>query len=144
MTISNKLCLVIVAGFIVASAVFEFSLYALSWHIAAGAVVLLVSFGMFAAGWIGGGDAKFVSATALWFGFNDLLPYLAVAGVAGGVLTMIVLVYRRYPLPDMVERWPWARRLHAASEGVPYGIALAFSALLILPQTNLWRLAIGT
>jgi prepilin peptidase CpaA len=26
---------------------------------------------------------------------------------------------------------------------VPYGIALAFAALLVLPQTALWRAAIG-
>jgi prepilin peptidase CpaA len=43
----------------------------------------------------------------------------------------------------MAENWSWARRLHAADQGVPYGIALAFSALFVLPETDLWRAAIG-
>lgn len=143
MTISNKLCLGLVLGFVVTAAILGLTWSQIGWHLAAGGIVLLVSFGMFAAGWIGGGDAKLVSATALWFGFGELLPYLAVAGVAGGALTFMILAYRRYPMPALVERWPWARRLHAATEGVPYGIALSFSALTILPETGIWRAAIG-
>ena len=42
-----------------------------------------------------------------------------------------------------METWPWLRRLHAANEGVPYGIALAFAALLVLPETRIWHAAIG-
>jgi prepilin peptidase CpaA len=43
----------------------------------------------------------------------------------------------------MVARWPWAMRLHSPQEGVPYGIALAMAALMILPETQIWRAAIG-
>jgi prepilin peptidase CpaA len=43
----------------------------------------------------------------------------------------------------MAENWGWLKRLHAANAGVPYGIALAFSALFILPETAIWRAAIG-
>ena len=39
-------------------------------------------------GWIGGGDAKIAAATALWFGFDQLFPYLAVASLLGGLLTL--------------------------------------------------------
>jgi prepilin peptidase CpaA len=143
MTISNRLCLGLVVTFAACAALSGLDISQLGWHLAAGGLVLVVSFGMFASGWIGGGDAKFAAATALWFGFDQLMPYLMIAGIFGGVLTMLVLMLRSRPLPAPVETWPWLRRLHSANEGVPYGIALAFAALLILPETSIWHAAIG-
>jgi prepilin peptidase CpaA len=143
MTISNRLTLALVAGFFLCAALAGLSWTEIAWHVAAGALVLAVTFGLFAAGWIGGGDAKLAAATALWFGFGQLLAYLATAAVFGGLLTLAILSYRGKPLPAIVERWSVARRLHAAKEGVPYGVALAASALLILPETAIWRAAIG-
>lgn len=143
MTISNRITLVLIGAFALCAALVGLSWSDIGWHLAAGGLVLTVCFGMFAAGWIGGGDAKLAAATALWFGFEQLTPYLAVAGIAGGVLTLAILVYRDQPLPAMICRWSWARRLHSPKEGVPYGIALAFSALVILPETGIWRAAIG-
>lgn len=143
MTISNRLCLVLVATFAVSAAWLGLSWTAIGLHLAAGFLVLAVSFGLFAAGWIGGGDAKLAAATALWFGFEQLLPYLQVAAIAGGVLTLIIILLRLAPLPQMAEGWPWARRLHSATEGVPYGIALAAAALVVVPHTAIWRASIG-
>lgn len=143
MTISNRLCLLLVGSFALCAALLGLSVLEIGWHLAAGGLVLVIAFGLFAAGWIGGGDAKLAAATALWFGFDQLMPYLTTAGIFGGVLTMLILMLRARPLPAQVEAWPWLRRLHAANEGVPYGIALAFAALLILPETALWHAAIG-
>lgn len=143
MTISNRVCLILVATFAFCAAWLGLSWSAIGWHVGAGLLVLVVCFGMFAAGWIGGGDAKLAAATALWFGFDQLLPYLQIAAVGGGLLTLALLKARNSPLPAVVESWPWAKRLHSPKEGVPYGIALAFSALLILPETAIWRAAIG-
>ena len=50
-------------------------------------------------GWIGGGDAKLAAATALWFGFDFLLDYLVYASLFGGVLTLVLIQFRRLPLP---------------------------------------------
>lgn len=143
MTISNRLCLLLVGSFALCAALLGLSLPEIGWHLAAGGLVLVIAFSLFAAGWIGGGDAKLAAATALWFGFDQLMPYLTTAGIFGGILTMLILILRARPLPAPVETWPWLRRLHAANEGVPYGIALAFAALLILPETALWHAAIG-
>ncbi|MGO4171087.1 A24 family peptidase [Bosea sp. TAF32] len=143
MTISNRLCLSLIAAFVLCAALLGLSLSDVAWHVAAGLIVLAVSFGLFAAGWIGGGDAKLAAATALWFGFDQLIPYLMIAGILGGLLTLLILRLRAYPLPLPAADWGWARRLHAAKEGVPYGIALAFAALLVLPDTAIWRAAIG-
>lgn len=143
MTISNRITMVLIATFALCSVLLGLSWDAIGWHLAAGGTVLVVCFGMFAAGWIGGGDAKLAAATALWFGFGELTSYLAIAGMAGGLLTLAILLYRGQPLPALIGQWDWARRLHSPNEGVPYGIALAFSALVILPQTDIWRVAIG-
>ena len=143
MTISNRLCLFLVGAFALCAVLLGLSLAEIGWHLAAGGLVLVIAFGLFAAGWIGGGDAKLAAATALWFGFDQLMPYLSIAGMLGGVLTFAILMLRSRPLPAQVETWPWLRRLHAANEGVPYGIALAFAALLILPETAIWHAAIG-
>lgn len=143
MTISNRLCLALVVTFAVCAALLGLSINDIAWHLAAGAVVLIGAFCLFAAGWIGGGDAKLAAATALWFGFDQLMPYLLLSSVGGGLLTLLLLQLRAYPLPAVASGWSWARRLHAPKEGVPYGIALAFSALFVLPETAIWRAAIG-
>lgn len=143
MTISNRVCLVLVAAFAFCAAWLGLSWSMIGLHVAAGALVLVVCFGFFAAGWIGGGDAKLAAATALWFGFEPLLPYLALSSFAGGMLTLLLLKLRNSPLPAIADNWGWAKRLHSPTEGVPYGIALAFSALYILPDTAIWRAAIG-
>lgn len=61
-----------------------------------------------------------------------------VASLAGGALTLALLVIRAWPLPAVMTRLPFALRLHDAKTGVPYGIALALAALLVLPETLLW------
>jgi prepilin peptidase CpaA len=143
MTISNRVCLILVAAFAVTAGWLGLPWSVIGLHAAAGVAVLFVCFGLFAAGWIGGGDAKLAAATALWFGFEQLLPYLQIATIAGGLLTALILWLRRAPLPGVAAGWPWARRLHSATEGVPYGVALSLSALLVLPHTAVWRASIG-
>jgi prepilin peptidase CpaA len=143
MTISNRLCLVLLAAFAVCAAALGLGWAQIGWHLASGGLVLVICFGMFAAGWIGGGDAKLAAVTALWFGFDQLMPYLLWAALGGGILTFALLKLRSGPLPELASGWSWARRLHSPKEGVPYGIALAFAALLVLPDTALWRAAVG-
>src|SRR5215467_8085844 len=70
MTISNRLSLALAGGFILLVLTTGMPLPAIGMHLAAGAVVLVISFGFFTRGWIGGGDAKLAAATALWFGFD--------------------------------------------------------------------------
>jgi prepilin peptidase CpaA len=111
-------------------------------HLAAAALVLTISFGFFSMGWIGGGDAKLVAATALWFGFDFLLDYLVYASLFGGVLTVLLIQFRRLPLPAPLARQTWILRLHEAGGGVPYGIALAAAALAVYPKTG-WMPAFG-
>jgi prepilin peptidase CpaA len=135
MTISNRVSLILAAGFLLLAGVTGMSLMDVLAHIGAGVVVLAVSFGMFLRGWIGGGDAKLAAATALWLGFDHLLPYLVYASLFGGALTLLLLQFRMLPLPRVLARQAWIERLHRKDSGVPYGIALAASALAVYPDT---------
>lgn len=136
MTISNRVSLLLAGGFAVLALVTGMSLVEIGWHLAAGALVLVVAFGFFARGWIGGGDAKLAAATALWFGFGHLLDYVVYASLFGGVLTLLLLQVRSWPLPSVLLHQPWAQRLHDRNSGVPYGIALAAAALTVYPHTG--------
>lgn len=142
MTISNRLSIALVAVFFLLAGVTGMSLNDIGMHLAAGALVLVVSFGFFTQGWIGGGDAKLAAATALWFGFDHLLDYLIYASLFGGALTLLLLQFRKLPLPGVMARQAWIQRLHDEAGGVPYGIALAAAALAIYPKTG-WMTAFG-
>jgi prepilin peptidase CpaA len=136
MTISNRVSILLVAGFAVLAAFGGMGLQDIAWHVAAGLTVLVVAFACFAFGWIGGGDAKVAAAAALWFGFSHLLGYLVFASLFGGALTILLLQFRRWPLPYMLVSQRWLLRLHDKESGIPYGIALAIGALMIYPETD--------
>jgi len=136
MTISNRLSLLLAAGFVLLAIATGMSLAEIGLHLAAAAMVLVVAFGLFSQGWIGGGDAKLAAATALWFGFDYLLDYMIYASLFGGVLTIALLQFRNLPLPAALARQTWITRLHETGGGVPYGIALAAAALIVYPKTG--------
>lgn len=135
MTISNRVSLLLVAGFAVLAPLTGFGVYEIFMHIGAGLTVLTVAFACFSFGWIGGGDAKVVAAAALWFGFDHLLDYLLYASIFGGALTLLLLGFREYPLPYRLATQGWLLKLHDKETGIPYGIALATGALMVYPQT---------
>jgi prepilin peptidase CpaA len=143
MTISNRVSLLLAAGFFGMAILIGLPPAVVLSNVGAAAVVLLVAFVCFARGWIGGGDAKLAAATALWLGFDALMPYLIYASLFGGVLTLVLLQLRALPLPMLLAGQSWAQRLHRKDAGVPYGIALAAAALAVYPDTIWMHAAIG-
>ncbi len=142
MTISNRVSLVLMAGFFALALMSGMDGSEILMHVGAAAAVLVVAFGFFICGWIGGGDAKLAAATALWLGFDYLLPYLVYASLFGGALTLALIQFRLAPLPALLAGQEWAQRLHRKDGGVPYGIALAAAALAVYPDTP-WMKAIA-
>jgi prepilin peptidase CpaA len=136
MTIPNRVSLALIAGFLVMAPLTGMGLHDMLDHAGAGALVLVVAFGMFAMGWVGGGDAKVAASVGLWFGFSHLLDYLVLASLFGGALTVLLLQLRQWPLPYPLASQPWLVRLHDKQTGIPYGIALAIGALLVYPETD--------
>jgi prepilin peptidase CpaA len=140
-TIPNFLSIALAALFLAFAAAAGFSPALLGWHLGAGMLGLVLGFGLFAAGWIGGGDAKLFAAIALWLGFADLLPYAVVASLFGGLLSLLLLLARQVPLPAFLLGRAWIVRLHDARSGIPYGVALAAGAVALLPYSEIFRLA---
>lgn len=104
-----------------------------AWGAALGlaAVVFAIGLILFARGIVGGGDVKLLTATALWAGVEHGADFLAVTVLAGGALSLVLLM-------------PAARNVlaHAydcfgaggagnpiADKQVPYGIAIAVGGL---------------
>lgn len=139
-TIPNRLSIAMAAAFALFALTAGLSGAEFGLHLAAGLVALAAGFAMFAAGWIGGGDAKVFAAAALWFGFGDLLSYTLIAAVFGGGLTLAILMARRLPLPAGFAGQAWIARLHDSRSGIPYGVALAAGALLMLPDAQIFRM----
>ena len=61
MTIANRLVAAMVAAFVLMAPIAGLAWNEIVMHFAAGAAVIAIAFAFFAAGWIGGGDAKFAA-----------------------------------------------------------------------------------
>jgi len=142
MTIANRISLILVGGFVLLALMTGMSANHALLHVGAGAIVLVAGFALFSFGWIGGGDAKLAAATALWFGFNHLFDYLIYSSILGGALTLLLIQFRMFPLPQVLVGRDWIERLHRRGGGIPYGIALAAAALLVYPHTE-WMTKLG-
>ena len=138
MTIPNRLCLAIAVGFFIFAAVFRAPVDLVLFNLSCGAAVLVVMFALFSLGWIGGGDAKLAAATALWLGWGSLLDYSLRTAIFGGVLSVVIILGRKTPLPAWMSKQAWIARLHDAKAGVPYGVAMAAAGIMNYPQTQLW------
>jgi len=143
MRISNKLVLLLVAGFFIVALAVNLPLQLFAMHVLCALIVLAVGFTLFALRWIGGGDAKLAAATTLWLGFGMTLPYFVYTAILGGALTLLVLVLRRIPLTPFIARYRWLERLHDSKQGVPYGIAMAAAGLLTYSNSAIFERLAG-
>ena len=95
---------------------------------ALGVAVFAIFAGLFALGWMGGGDVKLLGALALWLPLVPLLRMLIAMSVLGGVLTLIVIAVHRF------------RKLETSPE-VPYGVAIAAAGLWVIGEPYLNQFA---
>jgi prepilin peptidase CpaA len=94
-----------------------------------------VTFGLFAAGVMGGGDAKLLASTSLWMGFGPpLLDYLLWATIVGGAFTLFLVFFRKSSLAVYAGEVPILRRM-IDEKDVPYGVALAIGGLIAFPES---------
>ncbi len=75
----------------------------------------------FQLGAMGGGDVKLAAALALWFAPGDTLFLIVLMSLAGGLLTLIVMIEHRI-------------KKNEGRPEVPYGVAIAFGGLWLLAQ----------
>jgi len=137
-TIPNRLCVALALGYVVFAALLGVPAVGILLNVSCALAILAMTFVMFSLGWLGGGDAKLAAATAAWLGWAAILDYGVAAALFGGILTLVLLGARMAPLPPAFGRIAWLKRLHSASAGVPYGIALAAAGLLQYPNSSIW------
>ena len=96
----------------VAVAAAVFALFALAFYLGA----------------MGGGDVKLVAALALWLPAMAVLKLLVIMSIAGGLLTLAMLIPHRFAKS-------------AGQPEIPYGIAIAFAGFWLIGERILNQFA---
>jgi prepilin peptidase CpaA len=123
-TISNRLNLTVALLAPVYWLAVPLSLSEIPLQLAAAAIVFLLFAAAFYAGMMGGGDVKLAAALSLWFPPGLTVKFIVLMSLAGGILTLGLLLWHR------------AKQREGRPQ-VPYGVAIAFGALAILAQPYL-------
>ncbi len=142
MTIPNRVSVILLAGFVVIAPFAGFTLTQIGFHLLAGLAVFAAVFVFFSFNIMGGGDAKVLTASAVWFGWNQsLLIYLSSVAFIGGFLTLVIVLLRvqhdkimftgldRYLPKPLIE-----------PQKIPYGIAIAAGAFVAYPSSPLMQM----
>lgn len=126
--IPNRYSVTVILAFAVAFAVDPAAFGPLWSHLCAMVIIFLVTYGMFAAGMIGGGDSKLGTALGLWVGLHGLLPFMFYMALMGGVLGIVSLwISKKKPFTTPAAG-SWVAQAQAGRNAVPYGIALSVGA----------------
>src|ERR1700730_17745041 len=72
-TIPNRICVALALGYVIFAALLGVPAVSILLNISCGLAILLITFGMFSFGWLGGGDAKLAAATAALVGGGPIL-----------------------------------------------------------------------
>ena len=119
----NLLCLALFAfgcGF----AIWNNGWIGLGWHLALSLTVLLVGILLFRLRWIGGGDAKFFAAAAVWFPLQRGPEFVLWVAIAGFALVLVWVGYRR------TRGLKLSRQSVSPQDQLPYGVAIGMGTLI--------------
>ena len=98
---------------------------ALPRHLLHAFIALTIGMGLFALRVIGGGDAKYYAANAIWFGMDSALRLLVSVSLAGLVVLIVWALWRR----SLGERV--FSRGDDDTRKLPYGVAIAIGTLVV-------------
>lgn len=143
MTIPNRVSVILIASFLMLAPFAGLSLQDVLMHLAGGGLVFAVCFALFAFGIMGGGDAKVLAASALWFGLNQsLLFYIIYVSMFGGLLSMAIISMHFQHNLIIAYGIPMPRTLMYKKK-IPYGIAIGAAAFVAYPSSPLVLSALG-
>lgn len=105
----------------------------------AAAIVFLCAMVCYLRGWMGGGDVKLLSASVLLLPASAITTYIALVGLAGGILALVYIALRRLvpkpgPRPSGLLARIWRTERFRIRRGgpLPYGVGIASGAILTL------------
>ncbi len=135
MRIPNWISLVLIMLFMVYAVVANPAVPVMAHTMVAGAALAL-TFALFAANCLGAGDAKLLTALALWMGPPLIAPFLATMGILGGIFVLLLMtahalatrfaVLNDYAMFARSSHWMRARK-------VPYGVPICVAASAMVP-----------
>ncbi|GAB5487922.1 MAG: prepilin peptidase [Parasphingorhabdus sp.] len=91
------------------------------WQIGIAVIVFTIFAAVFAIGAMGGGDVKLLAAVALWLHWLTFIELLVVMSIAGGVLTLLMMIGKKI----QKQKGPIK---------VPYGVAISFAGLWVIME----------
>jgi len=98
------------------------------WALGAGGLALLISFALYSTGVVGAGDSKLFAAVALFAGMAHLLTLALATAIAGGAIAAVSLGSRPRRALVMLTM----RGKGDFGRGIPYGVAIAIGAALVV------------
>ncbi len=141
MTIPNRISIILFSSFFFIAPFTEMTWQTFGMSLVGAALVFICGFTLFALNTMGGGDAKLLTASALWFGFSSQLAmYMVAVAVVGGILTMLILFIRAYHQEITASGLPVPDSLLVAKK-IPYGIAIAIAGLMTYPEAPIVQAA---
>jgi prepilin peptidase CpaA len=142
MTIPNRVSIILLGAFVLIIPFVGFSPAVIGMHFVGALLVFTVCFGLFAVNVMGGGDAKLLSAAALWFGFDQPLMQFAVyVSAIGGLMTMLIVAVRSRADVFASVGVPVPHSLMHAKK-IPYGIAIGIGGFLAYPSSPIFLAAL--
>ncbi len=135
MRIPNWVSLALLALFAVSAA--AGTVAAPQAHLLVALAVLVVTFTLFAANWLGAGDAKLLAALALWMGPQHIAPFLALVAILGGMFAAMLLtahwLSQRYALLSHYAVFARSSEWMRAGK-LPYGVPICVAAAALSPS----------
>ena len=140
MTIPNRVSVALIGSFLLLAPLAGLGWVDIGWHLAAGLAVFIFCFALFALNIMGGGDAKLLTASAIWFGLDpSLVDYVVWVSIFGGALSLVVLLLRSQTGMFVTSGIRLPKTLQNAKK-VPYGVAIGLAAFLTYPNSPLMML----
>lgn len=131
--IPNSLVLIIALSFFPFAVSYGLAGREIGLHVLAGILMLAIAYACFAAGFLGGGDAKLLSAVSLWFGVSGSANFVIMAAVAGGALALAIAAWSWLSFEADLRDVAGHARLAAIRPSLPYGFAISAGAILAAP-----------
>lgn len=137
MTIPNWISAALLAGFLPAALLVGLGPTQIAAHLGVAVAALAVGAGLFALGWLGGGDAKLMAAASLWLGLGGTFHFVLWTALVGGLFSLLLLTARSRAIPALAGAPAWLTRLLEPKGDIPYGVAIAGGALIAFPSSML-------
>jgi len=148
-TIPNIFSLILIISFYCFALINPYFTYeTILYHSLAGLLVLSITFVLFTFGVIGGGDAKILASSSLWFGFTNLNMYIFSIIIAGGIMSIFFMIWRRTKPFAFYDKSPMLKNLFFGPQSqqdkplekrsIPYAIAITSGFYFFLPHSIIY------